>query len=575
MLRPVYTEPDKCRRCYKCIRECPVKAIQVDHDRISIMPERCIWCGRCTEVCPTGAKKLRDGLTRARMTVAKFPSTILALDPAYVSEFADIAPEALVAAIRKLGFGGVSETALGARLVTEQIQQFLNEARPDVYYSSACPVVVNYIRKYRTERLANLLPVASPMIAHAKLLKQLYGEDTRIVYAGPCIGAKYDADKHSDLIAVAITFQDLRAWFDRAGILPETITPTADDHFIPQAAESGSLYAAEGGLLAELGVLNGETGHMAFSGLDDVKTILADRRLQPDRPLLIELNACEGGCINGPGCSDRTSPAANRYTLFTRRPARRTATPAQMPDLATSFRADPQPEESFSEQRIRETLGSIGKHAPEDELDCGSCGYGTCRDFARALLEGRARNNMCIAFMRRMAHDKATVLLRTIPVGIVIINANLRIADMNRAFAAAIGGDTLAAYELFPGMEGVPLQDICSFESYFQTVLATGEELKERRIRENGRTWLLSIYNISPKKQVLGVLQNLHEPSVRKEWLIEKTREVLGNHMTTVQKIAGLLGENAAYTDATLRSIIEAYDRGVEEIPTKQHPVED
>ena len=147
-------------------------------------------------------------------------------------------------------------------------------------------------------------------------------------------------------------------------------------------------------------------------------------------------------------------------------------------------------------------------------------------------------------------------------------------ADMNRAFAAAIGGETLAAYELFPDMEGVPLQEICAFEPYFKTVIATGEELKERRIRGNDRTWLLSIYNINPKKQVLGVLQNLHEPSVRKEWLIEKTREVLGNHMTTVQKIAGLLGENAAYTDATLRSIIEAYDRGVEEIPTK-HPSEE
>ena len=128
MLRPVYTEPDKCRRCYKCIRECPVKAIQVDHDRISIMPDRCIWCGRCTEVCPTGAKKLRDGLTRARMTVAKYPSAILALDPAYISEFDNVTPEVLVAAIRRLGFGGVSETALSARLVTGRIRRFLEEA---------------------------------------------------------------------------------------------------------------------------------------------------------------------------------------------------------------------------------------------------------------------------------------------------------------------------------------------------------------------------------------------------------------------------------------------------------------
>ena len=206
-------------------------------------------------------------------------------------------------------------------------------------------------------------------------------------------------------------------------------------------------------------------------------------------------------------------------------------------------------------------LRSIGKTTPEDELNCDGCGYDTCRDFAVALLEGRAEDNMCASYMRRVAHDKATVLLQKIPAGVVLVNDELKIVDMNRAFAASMGEDTLGVYDVFPGMAGAPLKAVCPFEGLFRTVLATGEEIKERRIKENGRSWLLSIYNIQPQKQVFGLLQDLREMNVQKDWMLEKTREVIRNHMTTVQKVAGLLGENAAYTDATLRSIMEAYGK--------------
>ncbi|MBQ6793372.1 MAG: 4Fe-4S binding protein, partial [Butyricimonas sp.] len=175
-LRPIYTEPDNCQDCYKCIRECPVKAIRMENNQASIIEDRCIYCGHCTQVCPTGAKKIRDGLTRAKLTLTQNPKVILSLAPSYVSEFEGVHSSVLIAAIKRLGFTSVSETALGAEIVTDRTERFLEEAESGVYISSACPVVVEYIRKYSPDHVRFITPIISPMLAHAKILKQLYGE---------------------------------------------------------------------------------------------------------------------------------------------------------------------------------------------------------------------------------------------------------------------------------------------------------------------------------------------------------------------------------------------------------------
>ena len=302
---------------------------------------------------------------------------------------------------------------------------------------------------------------------------------------------------------------------------------------------------------------------MAFSDLPTVKGVLEQLDTVNRRDtIFMELLACKGGCINGPAKLKATSLAIKRYDIMDRCETGNPSKDFSHLDLHADFPADPQETKTtYPEYRIKEALAAVGKTTAADELNCSSCGYDTCRDFAVAMLEGRAEDNMCASYMRKVAHDKATALLQKIPAGVVIVNEELKIVDMNRTFAACMGEDTLGVYDMVPGMEGASLKGLCPFESMFRTVLATGEELRERRINEGERTWLLSIYNIQPQKQVFGLLQNLHEPAVRKEWMLEKTREVIRNHMLTVQKVAGLLGENAAYTDATLRSIMEAYDK--------------
>ena len=214
-----------------------------------------------------------------------------------------------------------------------------------------------------------------------------------------------------------------------------------------------------------------------------------------------------------------------------------------------------------TEEEIKQALSAVGKNSPEDELNCSGCGYDSCRDFAVALVEGRAEENMCVSYMRRVAHDKATVLLQKIPAGVLLVDNDLKISDMNSCCADLLGEDVVMVYEASPGLQGVELDKICSFTDLFRTVLNTGKEITERQIREGDKIWLLSIYNIQPHRLVFGILQDLREPYVRKEWMLEKTQEVVRKYMATVQEVACLLGENAAFTDATLRSIMEAGEK--------------
>lgn len=564
MLRPVYTEPENCQDCYKCIRECPVKAIMVEGNKASIIEERCIYCGHCTQVCPTGAKKVRDGLTRARHTLSRHPGKVyMSLAPSYVSEFGDVPLSGLIAAIRSLGFAGVSETALGAEVVSAKTEQYVGEAEGNVHISSACPVVVEYIRKYVVPYVDNITPIVSPMLAHAKILREVYGDDIEVVFAGPCIGKKSESDSFTDLVDVAITFKDLAEWLESEGLYPiEGESDDPRDTFVPYRSKSGSLYPIEGGMLAGMHKPSKPVYYMAFSGLPAVKEVLTNLEpLARKEPLFLELLACSGGCVNGPARLNAVSMARKRYDVINRCDVGDPCRDFNHIDLSIQFTPDSQNKShNYSEQEIQEALLAVGKTSAQDELNCSSCGYDSCRDFAIAMLDGRAEDNMCASYMRKIAHDKSTVLLQKIPAGVILVNSDLKVVDMNRNFAAYMGDDILAIYDVMPGMAGAAVDKVCSFEALFRTVIATGEELRERRITGGGKTWLLSIYNIQPHRQVFGLLQNLYEPAVRKEWIIEKTREVIRNHMTTVQQVAGLLGENAAFTDSTLRSIIDAYD---------------
>lgn len=560
-LKPIYTEPDNCQDCYKCVRECPVKAIQIENNKAYIIEKRCIYCGHCTQVCPTGAKKIRDGVSRVRLALQNYPRVILSLAPSWVSEFEDVEARQLIAAIRKLGFMAVSETAIGAELVSERTTGYLEQSAPGVYISSACPVVVEYIRKYSTEHIDAITPLLSPMLAHAKILKQHYGNDTKIIFAGPCICKKLEADNFRDLVEVAITFKDLKGWLEKEKIAPELLPTSEEDHFVPWSAGLGSLYPIEGGMLPGVKEEKKKIIKMAFSDLSNIKDVIKNLNTHRDRDsIFLELLACKGGCINGPAKLSQNSLAIKRYNIQKHRPlaAEGEADDLSGIDIGCRFETASCANAQHTEEEVKQALSAVGKNSPEDELNCSGCGYDSCRDFALAMLEGRAEENMCVSYMRKVAHDKATVLLQKIPAGVLLVDHELKISDMNSFCANLLGEEVQLVYEACPGLAGVELEEVCTFSDLFRAVLTTGKEIRERQLRDRDKIWLLSIYNIQPHRLVFGILQDLREPYVRQEWMLEQTREVIRKHMATVQEVACLLGENAAYTDATLRAVMQA-----------------
>ncbi len=558
-LKPIYTEPNNCRDCYKCIRECPVKAIQVVQNMASINEDKCIYCGHCINICPAGAKKIRDGISRAKFVLNSNTKVIASIAPSYISEFSEIGYKQLITAIKELGFYGVSETAIGADELSYQINKYLSTCEKGLHISSACPVVIELIKNNYPQHTDKITPYMSPMLAHAKILKKIYGNDIRVIFIGPCIGKKLEADEFGELIDVAISFKDLMKWFGMEKIKLKDLEEK-DEEFIPFRAHRGTLYPIDGGMISSIqeNVSTTDSTFMSFSGINNIKNILNDISSNTaNSNIFLELLACNGGCINGPARLKLCSEAIKRINVVTHSNNPKIYKAKDI-DLCRIF---PEPTivapKIYSEEYIKSSLSLVGKQTEQDELNCSGCGYDSCRDFAIAMLDGRAERNMCVSYMRKVAQNKATVLLQKIPSGVVIVDHELKVVEMNIAFAKMLGSEIESIFMISPGMEGADLTKLTELYKYFTTSLSTGKEIYEKDVDSEGHLFQLSIFNVQPHKIVCGIIQNRQHPEVKKELVVSRTREVIKRNMETVQQVAYLLGENAAYTDSLLNSIID------------------
>lgn len=560
---PIYTERNECQDCFKCVRECPVKAIKIGNSCANIIQEACLACGHCVGVCPSGAKRVRDDLTAAKRLLETREQVFVSLAPSFVTEFAGVAPGSLVRALKQLGFAGVSETALGAQQVSGSVAALLRDPTPRLIISSACPVIVDYLQKYMPACASALTPLASPVLAHCHQLRAQYGEQIGIVFVSPCIAKKREADAHGALLDVAITFDDLHRWLAERNIVPGAAAGQDGDVFVPEPAEEGGLYPIDGGMSAsvKIGCSATELQCMSFSGIATVhKALDSLREMKLERSLFLELLACEGGCVNGPKASRRTATVAKRAQViqYARLDAAKLPRAADAPVLTFAL-VEPIVARSYSEAQIAECLRSIGKQAPQDELNCGGCGYDNCREFAKALAEGKAERAMCVTYMRKLAQKKANALMAKTPNGVVIADAELKVIDCNSNFARMLGAETQAMFQARPGLEGASLRAIAPFHNLFQAVLDKGDDILDRDVRCRQSVLHASIFSIEPHHVVCGIFQDITRPSVRKERVTQQAQEVIRRNLATVQQIAFLLGENAAESEVTLNGIIESF----------------
>lgn len=563
---PIYTEKTDCRDCYKCVRRCPVKAIKIENGSATVMAERCIACGLCVHVCPAGAKKVRNDLVRAKSLLKRNGKVVASLAPSFASEWPEVEAGAMAGALKQLGFHAASETALGAEAVSHALAENLRQARPGLHLSTACPVVVDHIRKYRPEFTNHLTPLLSPMQSHARMLKQQYGAGCAVVFIGPCIAKKCECDEHGGLADLALTFRDLAQWFKEENIDPAAAAPAA---FEPAAAAHGALYPVVGGMNRTLEDYKlGNVELLSASGFDAIFQILEN--LDPDtlpEPVFLEALACPGGCIGGPQTNARTPLLAGE--LAVRRHAR-ARSPGALPAQAVAHRYAPDPQYTPLEDEtlVRQALQRVGKHNPEDELNCGGCGYETCRTFAQALLTHKAEPDMCLSHLRNLAQRKANALLRCMPSGVVIVDASLHIIECNENFARTAGTDALLGYAAKPGLHGADLRKTLPFAHLFEQVKNSGNEFRSEAWRDEDRLLNLTIFPIEPGETTGGIILDVTQTETRRELIAQKAKEVIEKNMATVQDIACKLGEHMADTEILLRSIADDYAD-----TTKQEPI--
>lgn len=576
-LSAIYTEKNNCQDCYKCVKNCPVKAIKLEDNSASVIPELCIYCGKCTQVCPANAKKVRDDLPVVRQALKK-EKIIVSLAPSYLSEYENVETNKVIAAFKEAGFYGVSETALGAEKVALETKNWIDKQENGVYISSCCPSAVLLINKYYSQHSSAVAPILSPMVAHAKFLKEIYPE-AKVLFVGPCIAKKEEVTQYAEYIDYVLSFKDIKAFFEDIGIFFEFMKPTEDDVFIPIRANKGNLYPIDGGMLtcmidsinSDVDRINHNSNkkesirYMTFSGVKNLKEIMRDfDSMKTNGKTFIEVMTCDGGCIKGPVAISKKSSASKRLNVLDKVSVepRNEEMLSKLNELDISTKYDfikKIEKEEYTLNQIYEALKMVNKKSEADELNCGGCGYDNCREFAKALIAGKAENDMCISYMRKIAQDKTNILLKKMPSGIVIVNDKLKVVDANKNFADILGDEVKMIFEANPGLYGADITKLIPYHNLFSQVLQTGVDIIEQDIRDGERYYTLSVFSVQNHSLVCGIIKNLHAPEVRKDLVLNRTKEVIMENMKVVQQIAFLLGENASYTESMLNSILESH----------------
>ena len=557
----------QCKDCYKCLRECPVKAIDVKEHQAKIIDDRCILCGRCTHVCPQNAKKVHSDRDRVA-ALLQAGDCVASVAPSFISSFGVEDFSVFKLALGKLGFRDAEETAVGAKVVVGEYRKLLENGKYPNLITSSCPAVNRMIQLYYPKALPFLAPVDSPMLAHAKILKQTH-PGQKIVFIGPCIAKKQEADE-SGLVDGALTFEDLKEMFAEKGVRLDEIVNV-------RFAEGGEtnrarFFPISRGIIKSFDKMPEGYEYVAVDGVKRCADVLGG--IDKIKGVFLEINACEYACVNGPCSLTPEGGALSANAAIRRYVAKDLAAPSSKPlptyEGIDFHRAYPRMRPgSFivTERDIREILAKTGKMKPEDELNCGACGYNTCREKAWAVANGYADIDICLPYMRERAESMSYEIIHNSPNGIVVADNDLKIIDANRKAGELFGFETEEVI-------GKPMIDVMDPTEFLLAVESDKSRTMQFEIAKTGKHVDMTVLPLKGHKVVFGVLKDITASVDYNEKLdamrietLETTDAVIKKQMRVAQEIASLLGETTAETKVALlklKGVLSGKDEGRE-----------
>ncbi len=604
---------NKCVACYACVRACPVKAVQVkEHNhKPHIVEDNCIACGNCLEACSYSAIELVSNIEEVENILHSTSKSAAICDPSIAGEFADVRDyRKFVSMIRKLGFDYVCEVSFGVDLVSRKFANLCNGYKGKSYISSHCPVSNLYIEKYQPSLVHNIAPIVPHAIASCANVKKLYGEDVKVVNITPCLGLKKDNNRYEKgaKIDAFLSFLELRELFDKYNIREEAVEFSEFDE--PHGYK-GSLYPISEGFVEACGLSCSPTNNHILSvegKKDAVEVVKQFAKHGNEFDTHFNIYFCKG-CLMAQGCSK--GEKFLRHNLVLKYAAKKIDTLDKekwenylnkfenISDLVAFYKNDDKTLCLPNEEKIEEAFAELGKQNSGRNIDCGACGYNSCKDLAMAIAQGIASADMCFSFTQkgsRISNDKLkraktelidlqnqynilennlntqilsnnelsrslSSLIHHIYPGIAIINSDLKVIESNSGFIDILGEDAKEIDEIIPGLIGANAKALLPEEIFIQLeyVLKSSEDIMNKDFDYNGRLINVSIFSLVENKSACIIFRNLYNEEERPEEIIHRVNDVIKENLLQVQQIGFILGEGAAKTEKMLNSIIKTY----------------
>ena len=554
MVNCLTLKKSNCKNCYKCIRHCPVKAIRFSGNQAHIIGNECILCGQCFVVCPQNAKEIVNEVEKVKVFLQSGDPVVVSIAPSFIANYDGAGIDAMRTALKKLGFYDAEETAIGATIVKTEYERMMMDEDRDIIISSCCHSINLLIQKHYPSALEYLADVMSPMQAHCQDIKKRI-PNAKTVFVGPCVAKKDEAEYYEGIVDAVLTFEELSEWFKEENIELETIQDNND-------CSRARFFPTTGGVLKTMNEVKGYT-YVAIDGVENCIHVLKDIEKGKIHNCFIEMSACVGSCVGGPVIEKYHHTSNIKDYIEVANYAGDKDFPIDQPksvDLKKIFTYIEQRNTMPSEIEINNILRQMGKFKPSQELNCGSCGYGTCREKAIAIIHGKAEISMCLPFLKDKAESFSDTIVNNSPNGLIVLNEQLEVQQINdsarRMMNIRSASDVL-------GDQVIRILD----PTVFMTVMSTGRNIRDERVylAEYKRYIEQTVVHDKDSHLLISIMRDVTDEEKEREkkedisrQTIEVADKVVEKQMRIVQEIASLLGETAAETKIALANLKES-----------------